>query len=186
MPTGDDCAGSNQAGSQSAKRDSDVHLFKWHRVHHGLRRDPSRPNSYFEPRQCGRRHAPRGERVHACIVRGHLHDGRNRRRPIRHLRLPTRHRCGRSNRAPARAASVTRWSGAGGNAEIGIFPLTEIGGTVLNEGFRVTPFDTQSQPLFPSRSEAAGAPFERPIDITASHTVLNVNVGDTFVSGLSA
>jgi hypothetical protein len=72
--------------------------------------------------------------------------------------------------------------GASAQAEIGTFsPVTEIGGVVLNEGFRVTPFDAQSGAFMSLPTESAGAPFERPIDVTSRYTVQNLNVGDTFV-----
>jgi hypothetical protein len=72
--------------------------------------------------------------------------------------------------------------GAAVGVEIGTFsPLTEISGTVLNEGFRVTPFDTQSSAAVFLPLESAGAPVERSFEVSAHYTVQDVNVGDTFV-----
>ena len=70
-------------------------------------------------------------------------------------------------------------NGVNGEAEIGVFQtFTD---PALGEGLRVQPFDVQSSATFSFSSQAAGSPFELPIDITASHTVQNVNVGDSFV-----
>jgi hypothetical protein len=67
-----------------------------------------------------------------------------------------------------------------GEAEIGVFQtFTD---PALGEGLRVRPFDTpQSSATFSLTHPAASSPFEVPIDITARHTVQNLNVGDTFV-----
>jgi hypothetical protein len=68
---------------------------------------------------------------------------------------------------------------ASAQAEIGVFQTFTDG--ALGENLRVQPFNAQSSALASFPTEGAGAPFERPIDITANYTVLNVNVGDTFV-----
>lgn len=66
-----------------------------------------------------------------------------------------------------------------GEAEIGVFQtFTD---PALGEGLRVQPFDAQSSATFILPTQAASSPFELPIDITARHTVQNLNVGDTFV-----
>ena len=66
-----------------------------------------------------------------------------------------------------------------GEAEIGVFQtFTD---PALGEGLRVQPFDAQSSATFILPTQAASSPFEVPIDITARHTVQNLNVGDTFV-----
>lgn len=69
--------------------------------------------------------------------------------------------------------------GANVIAEIGTF--THDLGPTFSEGFRVQPFNasTTTTVLFPT--EGSGSPFDRPIDITAHHTVQNVSVGDTIV-----
>ena len=64
-------------------------------------------------------------------------------------------------------------------SEIGVFQtFTD---PALGEGLRVQPFDAQSSATFILPTQAASSPFEVPIDITARHTVQNLNVGDTFV-----
>jgi hypothetical protein len=70
---------------------------------------------------------------------------------------------------------------ANGEAEIGTFnPLTTFGGTVLNEGSRVTPFDAQASTSFSFPNAISDTQVSQPIDVTAQHTVQNLRVGDTF------
>lgn len=69
--------------------------------------------------------------------------------------------------------------GVNGEAKIGTFQtFTD---PALGEGLRVSEFSAATRANFSFATEASGSPFEHPIDITASHTVQNVNVGDTFV-----
>jgi hypothetical protein len=69
--------------------------------------------------------------------------------------------------------------GVNGEAKIGTFQtFTD---PALGEGLRVSEFSAATRANFSFATEAAGSPFEHPIDVTANHTVLNVNVGDTFV-----
>jgi hypothetical protein len=71
-------------------------------------------------------------------------------------------------------------------AEIGTFsPVTEISGTPLNEGFRVTAFDAASNAVASFPTETSGIPFSHLIDITATYTVQDVSVGGTFVLAFS-
>ena len=77
-------------------------------------------------------------------------------------------------------------SGAGLSAEIGtFFPDPTSGGDAINEQFRINPFSpaTEATLLIPTLSAAVGAPFEVPIDITATYTKTGVNVGDVFDIG---
>jgi hypothetical protein len=77
-------------------------------------------------------------------------------------------------------------SGAGLSAEIGtFFPDPTSGGDAVNEQFRINPFSpaTETTLTIPTQSAAAAAPFEVPIDITATYTKTGVNVGDVFDIG---
>ena len=76
-------------------------------------------------------------------------------------------------------------SGAGLSAEIGtFFPDPTSGGDPINEQFRINPFSpaTETPLLIPTQSSTV-APFEVPIDITATYTKTGVNVGDVFDIG---
>ena len=77
-------------------------------------------------------------------------------------------------------------SGAGLSAEIGtFFPDPTSGGDAVNEQFRINPFSpaTETTLLIPTQSAGVAAPFEVPIDITATYTKTGVNVGDVFDIG---
>jgi hypothetical protein len=65
-----------------------------------------------------------------------------------------------------------------GEAEIGVFDTST--DSAFSEGVRVQPFSAQSAASFEIPFESASSPFSRPIDVTAHHTVQDVNVGDTF------
>lgn len=68
-------------------------------------------------------------------------------------------------------------------AEIGtFFPLSESGGSPVLEQFRIQPFDAASQAITQFVGpDALPSPYEVPVDITATYTVQDVAVGDTFV-----
>jgi hypothetical protein len=71
---------------------------------------------------------------------------------------------------------------AAGNvqAEIGTWsPDTEVSGTVINEGFRVTPFPDQLSANADTGAITLIAQGSVPVDITASYTK-TVNIGDVF------
>lgn len=68
--------------------------------------------------------------------------------------------------------------GANGEVKIGTFNVLPSG--QYSEGLRVSEFSAASRTNFSFPTEASGNPFTRPIDVTATHTVQSVNVGDSF------